>query len=520
MIASSGSISRASVLCSIGAFLLASFFAVRNISSWPARIGYPDDESYEGVALAEMIHLREGIPIYAGDAKEGFDAATYGPLYYLLGEHLINPASPRYFPLRLLSASAIVGCAAGCGLLAFWLTGSRLAACLSPIVFLSYGMATDHGVAALSDSVALFLSFAGFLLAYRLRNSRAILFAAPLMVLGFYYKPQYVAGSLAVLLFLVLEKRYRQAIEFAGLLAACGLGGFALFQWIVFAGQAFWRHLLLYQTALLAWDMVWKALFALVILLLLPLVLAVAYLREEPNRLIGCYLSVAVVLGLLTYCKQGGGIHYFFESVLIVSALVPALLAKRRMAPVYPLDLVLLLGIMLFAGQWPTRRPPQRSDIAKYDAMQSFLRERFPARAASLSIDPGDLLQAGLETPFSGLFQLAQLSRRGIVSDRDLVTQIQDRHFAVIVLPFDVSHARDLHWLKFYTPAILRTIETDYEVDQNLEAPAPRKEEAGDRFYIYVPKANGTASSTSNPERPASASIADAQYRASVWREN
>jgi len=519
MTTDSGGIFRASVLCSICAFLLAGLFAVRNLSSWPARITYPDDESYEGVALAEMIHLREGIPIYAGDAKEGFDAATYGPLYYLSGQLLVNPANPSYLPLRLLSAVAILGCAAGCGLLAFWLTRSRLAACLSPIVFLSYGMASDHGVAALSDSVALFLSFAGFLVAYRFRNSRAILFAAPLMVLGFYYKPQYVAGSLAVLLFLVLEKRYRHAIEFAGLLAVCGLGGFALFQWIVFAGQAFWQHLLLYQTALLAWDMVWKALFALVIVLLLPLILAVAYLREEPNRLISCYLLVAVVLGLLTYCKQAGGIHYFFESVLIVSVLVPALLAKRRVAPVCPLDLVLLLGVMLFAGQWLTRRPPQRSDIAKYDAMQSFLRERFPARAASLSIGPGDLLQAGLETPFSGLFQLAQLCRRGIVSDHDLVTQIQNRHFAVIVLPFDVSHERDPYLQKFYTPAILRTIETGYEIDKNLEMPTPLKEGVRDRFYIYVPKANGTVSATSSPEGPTNASSADAQHTASVWRE-
>ncbi|HEV3482788.1 MAG TPA: hypothetical protein VGR97_10730 [Candidatus Acidoferrales bacterium] len=500
MITSSGSIFRASVLCSIFAFVLAGFFAVRNISSWPARISYPDDESYEGVALAEMIHLHEGIPIYAGDAKEGFDAATYGPLYYLIGEHLISPANPSYFPLRLLSAIAILGCAAGCGLLAFWLTRSRLAACLSPIVFLSYGMATDHGVAALSDSVALFLSFAGFLLAYRLRNSRAILFAAPLMVLGFYYKPQYVAGSLAVLLFLVLEKRYWQAIEFAGLLAVCGLGGFALFQWIVFAGQAFWRHLLLYQTALLAWDMVWKALFALVILLLLPLMLAVAYLREEPNRLISCYLLVAVVLGLLTYCKQAGGIHYFFESVLIVSVLVPALLAKRRMVPVCPLDLVLLLGIMLFAGQWLTRRPPQRPDIAKYDAMQSFLRERFPAHSASLGIGPGDMLQAGLETPFSGLFQLAQLSHRGIVSDRDLVNQIHAHRFAVIVVHFDISQEHDLYRLNFYTPAILRVIETDYDLDKNLEMPAPLKEGPRDRFYVYVPRPVATASASSGCE--------------------
>jgi hypothetical protein len=56
VITGSGSGFRTHVLCSISAFLLAGFFAVRNVSSWPARISYPGDESYEGVALAETIH--------------------------------------------------------------------------------------------------------------------------------------------------------------------------------------------------------------------------------------------------------------------------------------------------------------------------------------------------------------------------------------------------------------------------------------------------------------------------------
>lgn len=502
---------RAPVLYSVSLFLLAGFFAARNVASWPARISYPDDESYEGVVLAEMVHLREGVPIYAAGAKDGFDAATYGPLYYLTGQYLVAPSAPSYFDLRLLSALAILGCAAGCGVLAFWISRSYLAASLSPIVFLSYGMATSHGVVALSDAVSLCLSFAGFLVAYRFRQSRAVLFAVPFMILGFYYKPQYVAGSLAVLLFLFFEKRYRLALEFAGLLAACGLGLFAFFQWVVFAGQAFWRHFLLYQTALLSWSMVGKAAFVFVIFLLLPLILAATYLREEPNRLVGFYLLIAVLLGFLTYCKQAGGIHYFFESILVISVLVPSLLAKRRAEPICPLDLVLLLGIMLFAGQWQKTRPPSESDIEKYDAMQSFLRGHFRPHSAALSIGPGDLLQAGLETPFSGLFQLAQLSRNGIVSDRDLVNQIHDQRFIVIVLNFDVSKERDPYWLKFYgTPAVFRAISTNYELDESLAMPDLVRQRPQERFYVYVPK-RATMTPPTSPERFLGRSVADSQ---------
>jgi hypothetical protein len=487
---------RSSVLCGLAAFLLAGFFGVRNVSSWPARIRYPGDGSYEGVALAETIHLRQGVPIYAAGAKDGFDAGTYGPLYYLTGEHLIDPASPSYFRLRLLSAFAILGCAAGCGVLGYWLTRRSLAAWLSPIVFLSYGMVSAQGTAALSDSTSLFLFLLGFLVAYRFRHGRNILFAVPLMVLGFYFKPQYVAGPLAVLAFLVLERRLRLALAFAALWVACGLGLFAVLQFVIFRGQAFWRHFLLYQAPLLSWEgFTHRTLFAFAIFLFLPLVFALEYLRTYPDKLISCYLFLATLLGLLTYSKDGSGLHYFFECVFALCVLVPALLAKRVAQRVYPIDVILVLGIMVFAGQWQTRRPPQKSDTAKYDAMQRFFRSHFPPHASALSLGPGDLLQAGLETPFSGFFQLEQLSQRGIVSDSELIAKIHARRFAVIVLNVDPTQEHDPYWLRIYTPMILAAIADGYKRDAILDIPAPEvipgPETKGpqDRFYVYVPRA-------------------------------
>ena len=336
------------LLFTVSAFLLAGFFAVQNVSSWPARISYPGDESYEGVALAEMIHLRQCVPIYAAGAKDGFDAATYGPLYYLTGEILVNPASPSYLPLRILSALAILGCAACCGVLAFWLTGSLFAAWLSPLLLLAYGMVTAHGIQGLSDGMSLFLYFSGFLLAYRFRNSRGILLAVPIMILGFYYKPQYIAGLLAVPMFLILDKRHRLAFEFAALLGVGGLGVFALFQWVVFLrGQAFWQHFLFYQTALTVLaNLLGRALFVFAILLFLPVVLAVEYLREAPNKLV-MLLSVLRRSTRVAdvFCKEAGGcVHYFFETVFLVSALVPALLASRVGTRIYPLDLYSCVG--------------------------------------------------------------------------------------------------------------------------------------------------------------------------------
>lgn len=476
-------------LCGLAAFLLTGLFLARNLATWPARLSYPGDESYEGVALAEIVHLRQGVPIYAPDAVDGFDAATYGPLFYLVGKHLIDESKPSYFPLRLLSMLAILGCAFGCGLLAFWLTRSYLAAFLSPLVFLSYGMVTGHAIQALSDGVAVFLSFAGFLVAYRLRAGRAIFLAAPLMILGFYFKPQFVAGPLAVFVFLLIDRRYREAGEFAVLLASGGIVVLAIFQRVVFPGQAFWRHFLVYQTSLLTWHRFERALFVFTILMLLAIVFGVEYLRTYPDKLLSCYLSFAVLLGVLTYSKDGSDVHYFLESAILLSVLVPSLLAKQIGLRTPPYDLVLLLGVMLLAGQWLTRRPPQPSDFAQNHDVQSYLRRNFPSHARSLGVAPGDLLQAGLETPFSGLFQLVQLAHRGVVSDRDLAAQIASCRFSVITLPFDIQQEQDPYWLSFYvTPLLLQAMKRHYALVTSLDLPSPTKERPQARFYVYVPR--------------------------------
>jgi len=105
------------------------------------------------------------------------------------------------------------------------------------------------------------------------------------------------------------------------------------------------------------------------------------------------------------------------------------------------------------------------------------------------------MLASCLDTPLSGLFQLAQLSHLGIVSDRDLVAKIHDRRFAVILLFFDPTRERDPYWLRFYTPGILGAIENNYELDAGSDMPGPLEQRPENRFYVYVPRPAGTGQS-------------------------
>lgn len=486
--------SRGGIACCVIAFLFAGFFAARNVSSWPTRIVYPGEESYEGAALGEIALLGQGVAIYMPPSAQGFAGGTYGPLYYLLGARLIDANKPSYTLLRVLSAISIIGCALGCGLLAFWITRSRLAACLSPLVFLSYGVVTYHGVSALSDNVSLFLFFAGFLIAYRYRNSAALLLAAPVMTLGFYFKPQFIAGPLAVFAFLLLEKQYRRAAEFTGALAVCGFGALAVFQFLVFPGQQFWRHFFLYQATLFSLHQFKVGLLVFALMLAAPLLLAFDFLRRHPDRLLTCYLICAVLLGVVTIGKESAFIQYFYESLLLVSVLVPALLVTRLAQRTPPLEVVLLLCFGLVAGQWYTPRAPSPAAFAQNAAVQSYLRQNFPAHSRALGFREGDLLLAGLDTPFADLFQIELLSKRGVVPDGEMLARIRERWFSVIVLDFDLRTERDPITLNYYLnePA-RRAIAENYEVSGTLQVPTPEKLWEKDQFYIYVPLPSGAA---------------------------
>jgi hypothetical protein len=472
-------------------FLMAGGLTMRNLSTWPARMFYPGEESYEGSALVEITRLAQGTPIYAPPSEDGFAGATYGPLYYVVGSHLVDPGNPSYLYLRLLSAFAIVGCALGCGVLTFWLCGDFIASCLSPLIFLSYGIVTFHGISALSDDVALFLFFCGFLIAYRFRNSSKILIGAPFMALGFYYKPQYIAGPLAVLLFLFIEKRYRHLIQFAGLLAICGVGLLALFQWVVFPGQEFWRHLFLYQATLLNWHQFKIGLLVFVLMMAVPLLLITEFLRVHPDRLITCYVVCAALLALVTISKDSAFIQYFYECILAASIIIPAFFATRTPKRGFPIDMILLLAFTLFTGQWYTPPAPSRTAFVQDVAVHHFMRRNFPANARALGFRGGDLLQAGFDLPFSDLFQFELLARRGLVPEDYLISRIKSQWFTVILLDFDLDTEQDQTWLNYYlNEPTRRAIAENYLASSTMPAPIPERFWRRDQFYIYVPRAN------------------------------
>ncbi|MBZ5515429.1 MAG: transposase [Acidobacteriia bacterium] len=389
------------VLHGVGIVLLASAFAAWNLSPWPARLRYPGEWcGVEGMRLAEMLHLRQGIPIYAPASAERFDATIYGPLYYLIGSRLVDPEKPVYLPLRLLAALGTLGCAAVSGALAFQLGRRSLAAVLAPLIVLSYGFFSFYGTSSRADSLALCLSVAGALLAYRFRKDPKILLAAPIFLVAFFYKQQFVAAPLAVFIFLILEKRFRRAAAFAGLMTVGVFGLLALFQFVVFPGQAFFTHFYSYNLLPFSWTQFKGGVILFAVLFVVPTLVGLEYVRVHRDRFLACYLLAATIIALLAVGKEGSDTNYFLESIVILAALYAAFLAERLAQPAQAVELLVLMAVMLFSAQFFTPSAPRPDDFARDRELQNYLLKHYPT--------PLDILECGLSPLVNEMKQISR----------------------------------------------------------------------------------------------------------------
>jgi hypothetical protein len=187
--------------------------------------------------------------------------------------------------------------------------------------------------------------------------------------------------------------------------------------------------------------------------------------------------------------KEGSDTNYFLESILILAALYAALLAERITQPARAVELLVLLAVSLFAGQFFTPSAPQPDDFARDQAMQDYLQKNFSPRTRALGYYTGDLLRAGLETPISDLYQYVQLTRTGTLSDRDLAAALERRDFGVIILTFDLQAGKDQGCMKRYlTGRLAKAIREGYQPVESLELPSPEMFHSDDRFYAWVPR--------------------------------
>ena len=477
--------------------LILSYFAFAQLSKWPDRLRYPGEEdAAEGTQLSEMVHLRRGIPIYRIPSGGEFDSAIYGPLSYLLGAAVINPDTPAYLPLRLLSLLAAVGLAAACFVFVRGLTGKFSAGFMAALLLLGSAFVGRYGVSARADMVALLLSFVGFLIFYTYRDGRrALVISALLILLSFFYKQQFVGAPAGILLYLIFAKRFRQAITFASTLAAGGLFLVGVFSLVVFRHQSFLLHFLAYNHLPFNKDLVLPEILMFVIPLFVPLLGSADFLDRYPNKLVACYAGSAVATYFLLLFSSGSGAdtNRCLEAAVILSCLLAARIATAEgwiAGIAWTGATGFTLGVVALLSSAFVVRRITPEDFAADRALQNYLRKTFPPGTSVLGYYAADPLRAGLDAPITNLWHYSALIRKGALSDRDIVSRIERGGYGVVLLDFDLTNPKSGKMADFYTTQSMRdAIARSYVPTAQLKMPAPEFTRYTDgNIYVWVPR--------------------------------
>ena len=479
------------------ALALASYFAVAQVARWPDRLRYPGEEdAAEGTQLSEMVHLRRGVQIYRTPASGEFDGAIYGPLCYLVGAAVINPGRPAYLPLRLLSFTATLSLAVLSALFVFGLTKSKVGSALAFLLLLGSAYVGRYGVSARADMVALLLAFSGFFIFYNNRQSRgAVIGAAGLMLLSIFYKQQFIGAAISVFIYLILSRRFRQALEFAAILGAGGLVLLALFSFLVFPHQSFLLHFISYNHLPFEKDLVLPEILMFVIPLFAPLLGSADFVDHHPDKLLTCYVvtSAGVYFLLLFSSGSGADTNRCLEPLIILTCLMAARIATTNGifggiawlgALAFTLTVVALLSTVFVV-------PRVRSeDFASDKALQEYLRSTFPSGTSALTYYAGDPVRAGLEAPITNLWHYSALIRKGVLSDHDIVSRIDHCGYGVILLDFDLVRLRSAKMADFYTTQSMRdAILRSYRHAARLELPTPEVTRYNEKaVHVWTPR--------------------------------
>lgn len=469
--------------------VVAGYFAVSNLITWPSRIRYPGELAYiEGVGMTEIAAIANGQKIYARSLPDREYAGNYGPLYYWAGSRLIDGGHPAYFPLRLLSMFATLAAVIGCGILAHRITGEKGAAILAALVALSFHIVSTFGLAARSDAVALALSFWGFLLAHRFMRGRAQLVSVPFFLLSLFWKPQFFAAPLAIIVDHLLAKRYRQALEFIALLACGGLVLLGAVELFLFPGQAPLYHIFWNNVVPLSLPGLRMGLISSLGIWGLPVWAGVQVLRSRRDQPLAAYLILSILICWLGLSKAGADTNYMLEGTLIVSPLFAAWLWSkcRKAGP----EILILPALALYLAQLVGLPAPTPADFARDQKIQAYLQSNFRPGTRALGYFAGDLTRAGLDVPYPDLWQAFTRVETGRREAGYLADHIARKEFGVVIASTDL---RADPGGSFITLPMRESLFQNYRLACVLDLPGPEMKRPNDHFYAWVPQAPGTA---------------------------
>jgi hypothetical protein len=444
----------------VGVGLFAAGNAVSLFYSWTtnAELDYG-----EGFMLLAGMRMAQGINPYSlGDVPYGAYSTVYPPLFSLLAAGLIDLFGAHVLTVRIL---AIVGTLLGmCAL--YYLASQHIGrrkALLAPLVWLAFLDSSQVASFAKPDMLAAGVAAVG--LCFARKN---LWVAAALCVVALWTKPSTVAVPVAIVVWLLLDKKLLRAGLFCLAVgsALAALTGAAVY---VFGPQYLWlvygihstegTYLTLLENLSILYISLEALLVYIVLRSLLPLI------RNPATRLEGLY-AAAGLLTAASLLKEGSSPVYLAEALLSAALVVAIAWPYATISRRWEQCSLMLLSAFLVYGAVLVHPWSSAADLPQ--AAQCLEGEVLPYMASTdgpvLSDDASWLIDAGRPNDTVELFLISSAERAWPAAHEQLRADLEARRFSLLVLhdtPGVESDALHLHPQRF-SPDLRDAIATNY----------------------------------------------------------
>jgi len=456
--------------------MIAAFGIVWLANAW-FFFAYPFERDIaEGVVLSDAWDLAHGRAIYTPVGPEGgWRVSTYPGLYELMVSLGLRVIGPTFFWGRALSAVATLVMMGSIAAIIRRRTDSPQLAALGALLPITFHVVHVWGLCHRVDMTGLALALAGFAVAERAIEGRALAFYAsvPLFLAALFTRQSYLAAPAAIAL-ATLVRRPRRGIAFIAVMGAAGLGIFAGLE--VATGGWYYEHVVRYAGAGGSFGAVKH--FTKHVAAEYPILTALAGLwlaataarrRLDPFAL---YWLGALVLSLAE--RSGKNSNYWLEILVLTGAGAALGMAELRRvwfvgvrwSPVAWAAVVIQIALTYAGVMNPDvlvrrERPSFTDNADRWRIVRALAGGSGPVIARDESL----ALYAGRSVPYTP-FIMAHLTEEGLVDDGPFVEATADGSFSQIYLedPFNEKTRRGF----LYTEGFYGAVKDNYRLALRL----------------------------------------------------
>jgi hypothetical protein len=429
----------------------------------------------EAPLVDQAMRLGAGQNIYRADlSAPPYTISNYPPGYVAVLAPVVRWLGPNFWFGRLVSTLSGLASALFLALIIRTLTGDRLAAAASGLLFLSIPYEVKWASYLRIDLLALAFSLAGLALLVRWPQRRShFLVGALLLVAAIYTRQSYaLAAPLAAFVWL-LFKNLRRALLLAGIIGGVSLALFLLLNGLT--GGGFFYNIVTanvneFGLERLRWNLRDLGRVAPVLLLI-----GVATFFLSPRRLptwalVTPYL-VGAGLSALTIGKVGSNINYFLELCAALSLAAGAAVAWSRKYQGSALLRTILFGLLIFQctklfdktlNQYIPELTDRQANLSELRQLEKLVTGTQGPILADEYMSMITLAGRPLEIQ---PFEVTQLANAGLWDQTPLIDNIQKKVYPLILI-HDFAGAEVFR--ERWTGAMLEAIETNYRIADRL----------------------------------------------------